>query len=70
MLAYSCPRKGDYDFARLLVEKGADPNSRTSKNRVTALSFLAANGQDELIKFFKEKGADLNLASKYGNTPF
>ena len=62
--------KGDYDFAKLLVEKGADPNSRTKKDRVPALSYLAANGQDELIKFFKEKGADLNLASKYGNTPF
>jgi len=61
---------GHEAVVRLLIEKGADLESRDSKYGQTSLSLAAENGHEAVVKLLLEKGADLeSKGSKYGQTP-
>lgn len=62
-------QKGDYEFVKLLLEHGADPNSCEKESKAPVMSILAEDNQYELIKLLVKHGADVNLASKYKITP-
>jgi ankyrin len=53
---------GHVDIARLLLEKGADPNMHT-ENGFTPLHWAADNGKLELVNLLLERGASLNDAA-------
>ncbi len=59
--------KGDWPFAKQLLEKGADANVVCS-NGLPVIAELAKNGQDEMITLFLQQGADIHLASASGHT--
>ena len=59
--------KGRADIARLLVERGANPNAATQKGH-TALMFAAVDGHIDIARQLIEKGADVNAASENGLT--
>jgi ankyrin repeat protein len=51
----------------LIEELGADPNARDF-NGYTALHHAAARGDDEMIRYLVEKGADVTVVSRRGQT--
>ncbi len=61
------------EIIKRLLEKGANPNLRTTGGREkgwTPLMFAATIGEGiELVKLLIEKGADINVTSKSGNSP-
>ena len=57
-------RRGDLEKVRLLLENGADINSKDGRGQ-TALMNAAHAGQVELIRLLIEKGADLDVTAKY-----
>ncbi len=60
-------RVGDLPSARLLVEAGADV-SRSSPEYGSALVVAAASGQEELARFLLDRGANPNVADRWGFT--
>ncbi|MGA3010915.1 MAG: ankyrin repeat domain-containing protein [Terracidiphilus sp.] len=48
--------------ARKLIEKGADPNSRTSPTGWSALHYAARNGNVEIVSLLLKAGADPNYS--------
>jgi ankyrin repeat protein len=48
--------------ARKLIEKGADPNSRTSPTGWSALHYAARNGNVEIVGLLLKAGADPNYS--------
>jgi ankyrin repeat protein len=58
----------DAEAARLLLDRGADVNAKSSDG-VTALLAGADRGDGALIKTLVEKGADVNLVDPMGRTP-
>ncbi len=52
-------------IARLLLDKGSDPNAR-QQGGFTALHAAAQNGDVELVRLLLERGADANLTSQEG----
>jgi ankyrin repeat protein len=48
--------------AKKLIEKGADPNSRTSPTGWSALHYAARNGNVEIVSQLLKAGADPNYA--------
>lgn len=59
----------DQEMLRLLLNHGADINSRRNGTGVTLLFYTAAKGKPEHIKFLLDHGADVNVRSKGGDTP-
>ena len=62
---------GDTDTARLLIANGADVNLKqvlTSDRGLTPLMEAAFGRQDGLIQILVDAGADVNLATRNGNT--
>ena len=61
-------RQGDAERVKLLVNKGANPNSR---NRVgkTPLHMFAAAGNAPVVEFLVGKGAKLDVRDGRGLTP-
>lgn len=59
---------GSYEAASLLVEHGADVNSRGSSDSVP-LHSAAANGDLRLIELLLSRGADVNAKMDSGVTP-
>jgi len=55
------------EFARLLLERGADANAMDEAGR-TALMTAAANGQTETVKLLIEAGVDVNAKDPDGGT--
>ena len=47
---------GDIEFARLLLEHGADVNAKM-KDGKTPLTFAVEGGQTEMASFLRERGA-------------
>ena len=45
---------------KMLVEKGADMNVRDNEENLTPLHLVSSNGNIELVKFFLDKGVDVN----------
>jgi len=60
-------RKRNGEFARLLLDAGADVNYR-DHDGMSALMFSSANGHMELVTFLVERGADVTLRSRDGIT--
>jgi len=48
--------------AKKLIEKGADPNSRTSPTGWSALHYAARNGNVEVVSLLLKSGADPNYS--------
>ena len=55
--------------ATLLVEKGADLESKDLEYSQTPLSWAAENGHEAVVKLLLEKGADLESKDRYSQTP-
>lgn len=61
---YNC-----YDIIKLLLENGADINSRTElDNEKTALMLAAFNNNLRMVKTLVEYGADVNLKDAFART--
>lgn len=58
-----CAKKGYFEMTKLLVENGANLNSR-SKTGLTALMFACAEKQIEIAKYLIDCGADVNLRDR------
>ena len=61
-------RVGDMETAKLLVEKGANPNEASPEDGNT-LVLASAGGFEELALFLLDKGADPNSKDSNGLTP-
>ena len=55
---------GSVETATLLLDKGADPNSKEAGSGQTPLSFAAAFDRPEVIKLLASRGADIDLATQ------
>lgn len=55
------------DLTKLLVEHGADINKKDVES--SALDCAAALGHIEIVVYLVNKGADVNIKNKNGNTP-
>src|SRR5438045_2939678 len=61
---------GHEAMVELLVEKGAELDSKDIEYGLTPLSWAAAKGQEALVKLLVEKGAKLESKdTRYGRTP-
>lgn len=62
---------GDVDVLRLLLDHGADPNSKVriieSHCEVSALMTAVQLGHFDFVKLLLDRGADVNLATEHGN---
>ena len=56
-------------MVKLLLEKGADLESKDDAYSQTPLSWAARNGHEAVVKLLLEKGADLESKDRYGQTP-
>ena len=59
---------GHVDDAKYAIENGADVNGK-GRNGWTAMHKACAMGHLKIITLLLNKGADVNLANKYGETP-
>jgi ankyrin repeat protein len=59
---------GEYEIAKLLIEKGANVNS-TQSDGSTPLHLAIYSIKYEIIELLVQKGADLNSKDEYGSTP-
>jgi uncharacterized protein len=57
-------KRGDLEQVSLLLENGADINSRDGHGQ-TALMNAAHAGQIELVRLLIEKGSELDITAKY-----
>jgi ankyrin repeat protein len=53
----------------LLVQKGSDVNTITTRDELTALILAAKEGHKGTVRALLERGADANLSDSYGWTP-
>ncbi len=61
--------KADNQFAELLLEAGADPDSRESSELCPPLYYAVRDRRLNLIDLLIEYGADLNYQNNFGWTP-
>ena len=57
------------EVAELLIDKGADVNTKSDDNGDTPLHVSVNNGQSELVELLIAKGADVNSMNEEGQTP-
>ena len=57
-----------YEVAKLLIEKGADPNFYFESDNIPLICALEKRSND-LAKLLIERGADVNAKDHNGNTP-
>jgi ankyrin repeat protein len=57
------------NIVSVLLQKGADLNSRENKNGFNAILLAACHGHLNTVKLLLLKGAKINDRSKHGNTP-
>ena len=60
---------GDLEFARLLLEHGADIEAREPGEGLTALHVAAAGGDADIVKLLLERGADAGARDRAGRRP-
>jgi ankyrin repeat protein len=58
------------DFIKLLLKYGLDINEQRGPFQLSVLLGVVKNEDDQLIRFALEHGADVNLADKYGISPY
>ena len=66
---YSAAKTGDVEALKLHLSDGADPNVTDPKFGVTALSWAALEGKEEIAEFLIEAGADIGAKNLDGATP-
>jgi len=69
-LAYAT-RKKNWSLVKKLLEKGANPNIKIGTSAETILHMLVTENESidqELLRLFREKGADFNLTNEDGET--
>ena len=60
------------DVIKQLLEKGADPNKMCqydTETKFTPVHYVAGEGNDVLLKLFKENGGDLRKKNSHGESP-
>ena len=62
------PLRGQRDTVNVLVDEGADVNSR-DVNGQTPLQFAASNGRSDKAELLITKGANVSAKNKWGRTP-
>jgi ankyrin repeat protein len=60
---------GHTEIVRMLVERGADVNTRTTTNGATPLYLACAYKDVDRVRFLLDHGADANASDKDGGTP-
>ena len=66
---YSAAKTGDVEALKLHLSDGADPNVTDPKFGVTALSWAALEGKEEIAELLIEAGADIGAKNLDGATP-
>jgi ankyrin repeat protein len=61
--------RGETGAARLLLERGADPNASSSPGSLTPLLMAAADPDPTVVKLLLTYGADPRIGGEYGETP-
>jgi ankyrin repeat protein len=61
--------RGQEAVVKLLVEKGAELETKSKDYGQTPLLYAASRGQEAVVKLLLEKGAELETKDKYGQTP-
>ncbi|CAH8286668.1 unnamed protein product, partial [Schistosoma turkestanicum] len=56
-------KEGHADVVRVLIERGARPNTATKKGN-TALHIASLAGQFEVVKLLLEAGAEVNVQAQ------
>lgn len=59
---------GHEEAARVLINNGADVNTKRTYRRITPLMMAVREGHMEIVKLLLEKGADVNAKDNYGTT--
>jgi len=65
---YLAARWGKLDAVKLLVERGANIDSRSTELSSTPLQIAARHGEAEIVRYLLEKGADVNARNRLGDT--
>jgi ankyrin repeat protein len=61
--------RNDSRVVRLLIEHGADPNTRASRSGFAPLHRASENRRFEVVRLLIEHGANVEVQDKYGRTP-
>ncbi|KFZ20700.1 hypothetical protein V502_03054, partial [Pseudogymnoascus sp. VKM F-4520 (FW-2644)] len=62
-------RNGNEAVAKLLLENGAEVDTKDATSGRTPLSFAAEEGHEAVAKLLLEKGAEVDAKTEYGQTP-
>jgi ankyrin repeat protein len=54
---------------KLLLEKGAELETKSKRDGRTPLSYAAGSGHEAVVKLLLGKGVELETKSNYGQTP-
>lgn len=60
---------GHFDIVKLLVARGADPNSKGGLKHTSALGFAASKGYPEIVEFLAKSGANIETPRSDGRSP-
>ena len=60
--------RGHTETVRILLDRGAKVNAKTSSGKQTALMKAAENGHTRIVKMLLDKGADPKVVDRYGYT--
>ena len=62
----SAAAKGQLAVVKLLAERGADLNYRHPITKMTAVAHASYDGNNELLEYLLQKGADANIKGRAG----
>ena len=61
--------RNDSRVVQLLIEHGADPNTRASRSGFAPLHRASEHGRFEVVRLLIDHGANVEVQDKYGRTP-